>query len=169
MNKWNGSKCRSLPRGKVTVKTYLQHWLEAKHITGRDELLWLWGSGSTDLSAVSQASWGELQLWALVSSEKLIKSETAAGGKMGGGGTEGQKEHEREREGKRREPLGMGLLKDQLLLLSSLSNFPSFTPPLLFFPSQICLSPPLLPPSLSFVIFLPPSSSFLALRVRTGC
>lgn len=78
------------------------------------ELLWRWGNGSAVLRAVSEAGWGELQLWALVSSEKLIKSETAAGGKIGGRAAEGLKERrsmrERERE---REPLGVGLLEDQ--------------------------------------------------------
>lgn len=173
MNKWNWSQCRSLPHGKVTVKTYLQHWFEAKRVTGRDELLWLWGNGSTDLRAVSQAGWGELQLWALVSSEKLIKSETAAGGKIGGRQAEGLKDSRSMKEKERREPLGVGLLEDKDYYCCH--HCLIFPPPYralfiylpLFFPSLIFLSP--IPPSLSFIIFLPPSPSFLALRVSAGC
>lgn len=56
-----------------------------------------------------------MQLWALVSSEKLIKSDTAAGDEGGQGGceAEGEKEHERGRVTRQKEPVGVGLLEDQ--------------------------------------------------------
>lgn len=129
----------------------------------------------------------ELRLWALVSSEKLIKSETAAGGKIGGRAAEGMKERRsmREGEGEGEGASGSGPPGgSRLLLLSSLSNFPSFTPSppsSSFHPPLPLLSPLrlrllvshllLFPPFLSsfVVLLLPPSLSTLALRVRTGC
>lgn len=79
-----------------------------------------------------------------MSSEKLIKSETAAGGKIGGRVAEGlkkrksmrQKEKERERKGASGSGLPGG---SRLLLLLSLSNFPSFAPSS-HLPHFICLS-----------------------------
>lgn len=99
------------------ASTFSAHLMPNSAQVCRYELLCLWGNRSADLGAVSEAGWGELQLWALVSSEKLIKSETTAGGKIGGGGscgTERETEHERRHEKEReKEPVGVGLLEDQ--------------------------------------------------------